>query len=42
MAGDPEAFGEEDKEEERSEALRTADVDAREGHAVVRFECIVR
>ena len=42
VAGDPQAFAEEKEEKERSEALRTADVDAREGHAVVRFECIVR
>ncbi len=35
MACDPEAFGEEEEQEERSEALRTADVDAREGHAEV-------
>jgi hypothetical protein len=42
MAGDPEAFAEEEEQEERSEALRTADVDAREGHAAIRFECIVR
>jgi hypothetical protein len=34
VADDPEALGEEHEEQERGEALRTTDVDARTGHAI--------